>query len=181
MKIVEWLLKPIMWLCEKTGRVNYITGTSPDDVYLIRYYIVRSKYFNCFIHIFMRSDKDDPHDHPWDFATYLVRGSYTEFKFDPAHWIMDKTVRKNYVLKPGGYRIPVRQNTLVFRKATDLHKVVTDRNYVKAEKDQAPLTLFFSGPTKRDWGFVKINDDQTLTWIKWTKYLGLPDDAPSRG
>jgi hypothetical protein len=166
------LMKALMWLCNKTGRVFMITGTAgPEDVYLIRYYIVRSKYMNIFIHQFLRSDRDDLHDHPWNFATYLVKGAYTEQRrqFDSIGDYQDVPTRR---INDGKTKL----NTFVRRKATDLHRVVVDRDLKLAERNEAALTLFVSGPFKRDWGFVK--NDQ---WIDWRVYLGLPPNTPGRG
>lgn len=187
----------IRW-CEKRGRVFKITGTAgPDDVYLIRYYVVRSRYFNFFIHQFLRSDRDDLHDHPWSFCTYLVNGAYTENKWNPETKQIEKIRRVNRD-NPYSYQThevpstksyttseththserttPVRLNTFVFRRATDLHQVVVDRDLNETQKNEAALTLFFSGPTIREWGFVK--DGQ---WIDWRTYLGLPPNTPGRG
>lgn len=186
--ITNWLMK---W-CEKRGRVFKITGTAgPDDVYLIRYYVVRSQYFNFFIHQFLRSDRDDLHDHPWDFCTYLVSGAYIEKKYNPITKEVETTERKNYVNEWSLEPATVRQNTLVFRKATDQHQVLVHFDLKESEKDQAPTTLFFSGPTKREWGFIresgavavngKVIKPPTRTWVKWTTYLGLPENTESRG
>lgn len=162
------IMNILMWCCQKTGRVFHICGTAgPEDVYLIRYYIIKNKYFNVFIHQFLRSDRDDLHDHPWNFCTYLVKGSYTEQRrvFDSIGDYKDvPTVRT------------MSQNRFVTRKATDLHRVVVDRELKYSEKDQAALTFFMSGPFKRDWGFVKNE-----RWIDWRIYLGLPPNTPSRG
>ena len=80
--MIEWLTEKLMAWCTKRGKVFKITGTGgADDVYLIRYYVLKSKYLNVFIHQFLRSDRDDLHDHPWNFCTYLVRGAYDEKKW----------------------------------------------------------------------------------------------------
>lgn len=163
--LLLWITKKLMAWCEKKGRVIKITGTAgPDDVYLIRHLVIRSRFFNFYIHQFLRSDRDDLHDHPWNFCTLLLRGAYTEqFKDRTSDAII--SVRRTTSL-----------NKLVFRRATDLHRVVVDRDLKEKDKEQSALTLFFSGPKKREWGFVKDGE-----WQKWTKYLGLPDDTPSRG
>lgn len=197
-KFLNWLSEKLMAYCVKKNRVFMITGTSgPEDVYLIRYYVVRSKYFNFFIHQFLRSDRDDLHDHPWNFCTYLVRGAYTEKKLNPATGQIESTRRINkrslYSYSSvvtgkdsKGYDIvesrnerynELKENVFVFRKATDAHQVVVDRDLKLAERDQAALTLFFSGPTIREWGFLKDN----TRWTPWRNYLGLPDNTPGRG
>lgn len=189
---MEALVKLLMNWCTKKGRVFKITGTAgPDDVYLIRYYVIRSKYMNVFIHQFLRSDRDDLHDHPWNFCTYLVKGAYTENKYNEALNKVESTRRQNTVTRANGIVTWIRQNTLVFRKATDQHQVVVDRDLKESEKDQAALTLFISGPTKREWGFIKEEDSmfynelkagiKTRRWIDWRTYLGLPKDTPGRG
>lgn len=189
----------LMDYCERNGKIFKITGTAgPEDVYLIRYYVIKSQYFNFFIHQFLRSDRDDLHDHPWDFCTYLVSGAYTENKYNEQTKKVEETRRCNYeVNKTNGYRYV--KNKFVFRKATDQHQVVVDKDLKEKDKAESATTLFFSGPTKREWGFIKeeikwmqpcpdgrpgcaVNHGKKVrTWIKWTTYLGLPDNTKSRG
>lgn len=169
--LISQLIKPFIWLCEKTGRVFQITGTGADtDVYLIRYYLVQSKYLNVFIHIFLRSDRDDLHDHPWNFCTYVVRGQYTE-----------ALARRNNVYNLMYTTRNTKQFRFITRKAEDRHMVELDRSYTVAEKDKAPMTVCITGRTRRDWGFIKKTADGGQEWVFWKKYLGLPEDAPSRG
>ena len=189
--MIEKLTKSLMAWCEKRGRVFEITGTGgPDDVYLIRYYVVRSKWFNFFIHQFLRSDKDDLHDHPWHFITYIVSGSYTEKKWNDKTQQIDSVRRKNYPMIFGLSR-PNVENRLIYRKATDQHQVVVDNDLKREQKDQASLTLCFTGPTIREWGFwrtsggVYSNGEEVKApnrfFVPWRKYLGLPSDAKGRG
>lgn len=175
---IEGATNLLMSYATKRGRIFKITGTAgPEDVYLIRYYIVKSRYFNFFVHQFLRSDRDDLHDHPWNFCTYLVKGSYTENKWIDMSGIGTVNGKNGFILPT---RRTVKENRFVFRKATDQHQVVVDRDLKESEKDQAATTLFFSGPTKREWGFIKqIGDDRV--WFKWTTYLGLPENTKSRG
>lgn len=165
-KLILAVTNFLIYLCEKTGRTFNITGLGEDtDVYLIRYYVFQSKYFNFFIHRFLRSDRDDMHDHPWNFGTYVVKGSYTEEVPAPQY--------ANPVLRRIRSETERRWAT---RKAEQLHRVVVEKNLTYAEKDQATITLCFTGRTRRDWGFVKDGK-----WIFWKTYLGLPDDVKSRG
>lgn len=187
--MIEKLTKSLMAWCEKRGRVFEITGTGgPDDVYLIRYYVVRSKWFNFFIHQFLRSDKDDLHDHPWHFVTYLVNGAYTEKKWNEEDGEIGICRRANYVNK---FDQSIISNRLIYRKATDQHQVVVDRDLKHEQKEQASLTLCFTGPTIREWGFwrtyggVYSNGKEVKApnrfFVPWRKYLGLPSDAKGRG
>lgn len=191
--------------CIRKDRVLKITGTGgPDDIYLIRYYIFRSRFFNVFIHQFLRSDRDDLHDHPWDFATYLVRGAYTELKWDGNGTISTRRRGPGTEEEFCGRFYPKYENRFVFRKATDQHQVLVDHDLKEENKSQAPLTICVTGRTKREWGFWKwIPKDAALflaetierdmygckekanplkrAWIDWRTYLGLPPDAKGRG
>jgi hypothetical protein len=183
-KLIVSFTNALMRWAERRGRVLKITGTAgPEDVYLIRYYIVKSQYFNFFVHQFLRSDRDDLHDHPWDFCTFLVSGAYTERKLDQTA----KEMEDGSCATVESTRRTDKQNRFVFRQATDLHQVVVDRDYKESEKHLAATTLFFSGPTKREWGFFQgaSSDEFGIweggKWVHWKKYLGLPEDAPNRG
>lgn len=179
--IIERGTESLMNWCRKTGRVLHITGTGgPDDIYLIRYYLLKSKYLNIFIHQFLRSDRDDLHDHPWNFATFLVRGAYTEHKWNEKLGREELTRRtsgvnrlvfyRKHFCPAGGYWEKLMdsaqllelkpQSRLVFRKATDQHKVMVDHSFTFEERRFAPLTICVTGPTIRTWGFIKMFYDQ---------------------
>lgn len=177
-KLILALTNLLIYFCEKTGRTFNITGTGDDtDVYLIRYYVIQSKYFNFFIHRFLRSDRDDMHDHPWNFGTYVVKGGYREQVPD-----CDFCTELPNIQQANGHdRIKInerstKRNQWATRKAEQLHRVVVDQELTYDQKDQATITLCFTGRTRRDWGFVKDGK-----WIFWKRYLGLPDDVKSRG
>ena len=170
-KLVETITESLMNWCLRKGRVLHITGTGgSNDIYLIRYYLVQSKYLNVFIHQFLRSDRDDLHDHPWNFFTYLVRGAYTEHKWNGKLGREEETRRtsgenrKVFYRDMGGWSKLMDsfqllefkpKNRLVTRKATDQHKVMVDHHFAFEEREFAPLTICVTGPTIRTWGFVK--------------------------
>lgn len=165
--MISALTNLLIKFCEKTGRVFNITGTGADtDVYLIRYYVFRSKYFNFFIHKFLRSDRDDLHDHPWNFGTYVVKGGYTEQNLNAYTGKVDLFPKER----------SVKKNRWATRKAEAVHRVVVDKELHIEDQEHATITLCFTGRTRREWGFIKDGK-----WINWKKYLGLPDDTGSRG
>ncbi len=154
--MIERITEYLMDWCQRRGRVLKITGTQgPDDIYLIRYYLFRNRFFNVFIHQFLRSDLDDLHDHPWNFATYLVRGAYTEYKWDGDGEVITRRRGPGTEEELCGRFHPKYENRLVFRKSTDQHKVVVDYDVKEDRKDLAPLTICVTGPIKRVWGFWK--------------------------
>lgn len=53
--------------------------THEGFVYLRRLRLIQTPVFGLYIHwIFTPDDDQDPHDHPWVFWTWIVRGGYTE-------------------------------------------------------------------------------------------------------
>jgi hypothetical protein len=105
-----------------------IIGTQ-DDPYLRRWYIVpRNRFFNIYLHHFMRSDDDRAlHDHPWWNISILLKNNYREHLQDGS--FRDKTA-------PG----------IVLRTASFAHRI---------ELINGPAwTLFITGPKIREWGFL---------------------------
>lgn len=146
---MKWLLQ---WL-EKNGRKRVIPDRINNEPYLERYYVFlkdRKRFpFNVFLHKFLKSDPDDVHDHPWPYATLILKGGYYEWvpQFDKdgnkiaeiAHW-----------RKPGHFRIC---------SANSFHRIELDPNV-------ETWTLFMPGPQKREWGFLVKNQ-----WIHNDTYL----------
>lgn len=184
-KIIHFITLQLIKYCEANGKVFFIRGKDQaDTVYLIRYLLVNTKYFNFYIHRFLRSDGDDPHDHPWNFMTYVVDGYYNEHKYnlsgiDPIDGTFDYSHVVNHRNK----------GSLVFRKATDVHKVVVTEDIPVLEKERAPLTICITGPRKREWGFWKGREVifgigrylANAKFVIWTQYLGIEDDSSKRG
>jgi hypothetical protein len=138
-------------LCDKLGRVVYITGAAGTglDIYLVRYVLFKNKYFSAYLHRFLRSDRDDFHDHPWNFWTLMLKGQYYEH-----------TPTKITYRSPG-------LNRLAHRKAEDLHKIMLVKSYTLKEVDDAPFTLFFASRRRKNWGFLK--DGKILPWREYLR------------
>lgn len=143
--------------------VELISGHGdPDSVYLVRYHLMNNRFFKLYLHYFLRSDLDDPHDHPWGFWTLMLRGAYTEELYD---W----RTRKFTTLR----RIPGK-NSLVSRNADAIHRVIVDRTLTQDQKDQAPMTLFFATKKTKEWGFIK-NYKKGPKWVHWKEYVGIKE------
>ena len=146
---MKWLLNTL----EKMGRKRVVMDRQANEPYLERYYIFLKdrKYFpfNVFIHKFLKSDPDDVHDHPWPYATLILKGGYYE-------WVpvFDTVGRKigeiQHWRSPGHFRIC---------SATSYHRIELDPNV-------ECWTMFMPGPQKREWGFLVKNE-----WIHNEKYL----------
>jgi hypothetical protein len=168
----------VKW-CEKNNRVHYITGgPTGKTVYLVRYIVFKSKLCCVYIHRFMRSDADDPHDHPWNFFTYIISGGYTELHYKTeVDMLTHESTR--FLWEPvSNKRTP---GSLAHRRATDIHQVVLDRSYEMDEIDQAPFTVCLMGPRRRHWGFWPKSNHGT-TWVDWREYLDIQEgDARIEG
>jgi hypothetical protein len=140
------------WL-EKHDRKRIIMDRVDNEPYLERYYVFlkdRTLFpFNVFLHKFLKSDPDDVHDHPWPYATLILKGGYWEWipQFDAdgkkfgeiAHW-----------RGPGHFRVC---------SANSYHRIELDPSVTA-------WTLFMPGPQKREWGFLVNNK-----WIPHGEYL----------
>jgi hypothetical protein len=140
-------------LLEKMGRKRIVYDRVDNEPYLERYYLLfreRERFpFNVFLHKFLKSDPDDVHDHPWPFATLILRGGYWEWRpqFNEQGQKIGEVARW---CGPGSFRTA---------RATTYHRI---------ELDPAVTcwTLFMPGPKQRDWGFLVRN-----VWVQWEQYL----------
>lgn len=136
---------------------DFVIGT-PNDPYLERWWIIpHNRYFNIYLHHFMRSDDDRAlHDHPWINLSILLSGSYREHM---PHGVVK--LRKPW--RPWAFwRLP-------FRRSVDAHRVELI--------DGAPVwTLFLTGPKIRKWGFLCPRG-----WVVWTEFVEIRDGGNSIG
>ena len=143
----------LLKLLERLGRKRIVMDRVENEPYLERYYLFlkdRKRFpFNIFLHKFLKSDPDDVHDHPWPYATVILKGGYWEWipHFDT---VGRKTGEYQVWRGPGHFRVS---------KANSFHRIELD-------PEITCWTLFMPGPKQRDWGFLVQN-----TWIQWEQYL----------
>ena len=143
----------LLKLLDRLGRKRIVMDRVENEPYLERYYLFlreREQFpFNIFLHKFLKSDPDDVHDHPWPYATLILKGGYWEWipHFDT---VGRKTGEYQVWRGPGHFRIS---------KANSFHRIELD-------PDITAWTLFMPGPKQRDWGFLVKNQ-----WIQWEQYL----------
>lgn len=143
---------------DKLGRKRIVMDRQDNEPYLERYYLFlkdRKKFpFNVFLHKFLKSDPDDVHDHPWPYATLILKGGYYEWipQFN-ADGTKSCEVRK--WRGPGHFRIC---------SATSYHRV-------ELQEGVECWTLFMPGPQKREWGFLVKNKWMTHgDYFKYRKH-----------
>ena len=143
----------IKQLFQRWGRYRVIMDRLDGEPYLERYYVFlrdRNRFpFNIFLHKFLKSDPDDVHDHPWPFATLILKGGYWEWRPQFNH-LGEKTGEIAKWCGPGSFRTA---------SANTYHRIELD-------PDITCWTLFMPGAKQRDWGFLVKNK-----WIQWEQYL----------
>lgn len=138
---------------EAQDRKRIVMDRTSDEPYLERYYVFlkdRANFpFNVFLHKFLKSDPDDVHDHPWPYATLILKGGYWEWRPQ----FNSKGEKTGEIAKwcgPGSFR---------WAGANTFHRIELD-------PDVTCWTLFMPGAKQRDWGFLVKNK-----WVQWEEYL----------
>ena len=163
---------------DKLGRRRVITERDSDIPYLIRYYLFlkeRKNFpFNITLHKVLVSDEPTLHDHPWGYATFILKGGYWEHI--PIISKEGAVVGSTRVWRgPGHFRK---------RSADDLHWLELEKD---ADGNEIPCwSLFFMGRKVKEWGFmrfVQVKDVKKIheagyRWIHNEEYLarGAKDD-----
>lgn len=145
------MLKKLM---QRLGRHRIILDRQSQEPYLERYYLLlkdRKHFpFNIFLHKFLKGDPDDVHDHPWPYMTIILKGGYWEWV--PILNSLGEVYKEFKIWRgPGHIRIC---------DPTSYHRI-------ELEPGVTPWTLFFPGPHKREWGFLKDGK----TWTHHERYL----------
>lgn len=114
--------------------------------YLNRHYLYRNPgRGGVLLHTFYASDPDEPHCHPWDNRTVILRGSYYEDIFTPGLQKYEPPPLVNSFVRKPGYISP-------WRPAAQIHRI-------RLINEQPVWTLFFYGARQnRQWGFHSLVD-----------------------
>lgn len=102
-----------------------------------RYRLFESKWFNLYLHKIYSSDVDHPHNHPWNFVSFVLWGAFYERYYssylDEEHKILHqpfsfyfrtkRSFHKNRIIKP------VTSLVLTFGKKKDWGYLVDDDEY----------------------------------------------------
>ena len=124
-----------------------------NEPYLERYYLFlrdREHFpFNVFLHKFLKSDPDDVHDHPWPYATLIVKGGYYEWtpQFNSQGEKVGEIARW---CGAGSFRTA---------SANSFHRIELDPGI-------ETWTMLMPGSKRRDWGFLTRKG-----WVQHEQYL----------
>lgn len=151
---------------------NFVVGADdPAGAYLRRWYLLpRNPVFNVYLHNFLRSDDDRAlHDHPWHWASLLLRGQYIE------HTIAAGGIHHRQLRQPGSIKLcaPWRAHRVELVSAGSELAPASERiRYLAGlQAADAPLpcwTLFITGPRVREWGF-HCAQQGFIPWPRFTR------------
>jgi hypothetical protein len=117
--------------------------------YMFRWFVIpRAEFSGTMLHRIVRSDKDVHHDHPWDYTTMLLDGSYVE----------ERLLRDGSLI-----RHQFQPGDIIRRKAADAHRLIL-------LGDQPVTTLFLRGAKVREWGFHCPGG-----WVHWRDFTNGED------
>lgn len=148
---------------ERIGRKRIIYDRVNNEPYVERYYLFlkeRDRFpFNVFLHKFLKGDPDDLHDHPWPYATLILRGGYYEYvpEFDNKGI---KISERCYWRGAGHFRTC---------RADSFHRI-------ELKPGVECWTLFMPGRHQRDWGFL-TGRDPLRNWEPHESYLARRSGA----
>lgn len=137
-----------------SGEPHHIIG-SGDEVYMLRWYLIpRNRFFNIYLHKFLRSDEDRAlHDHPWWFISLLIKGQYEEITKEQKLIGMCPFCKESECLC--GYKslYEIVHSSSVIRKSPSIcFRKAEHRHRVQLITETA-TTIFLTGPKVREWGF----------------------------
>lgn len=130
------------WAADVMARAPDFVIGEPNNPYLRRWWIVpRNEQCNVYLHEIIRSDDDRAlHDHPWANTSMLINGRYIEHNADGAF------------MREAGW--------VGGREAPDAHRL-------EILPGERAISLFFTGPKVREWGFLCPNG-----WTHWRDFTG---------
>lgn len=136
------------WAIWKRMTIPCLDGTD----YLVRLRIVQTPWFAIYLHDIHEDDGDRaPHNHPWSFASIVLRGYYTERLYpDP-------------IGQPGHYVLQTHaRHSLHTMGRNAAHRIVHAAPGLK--------TLIITGPRQASWGFFV--DGRHIDWADYERQIG---------
>ncbi len=133
---------------------GYIEIKTPEGVvYMRRWYLFMCKWFSIRLHHIKLPDLDVwPHNHPWSFVSFVIRGGYRE------NWCLLRDFKSKFVgAIVAGERVhrwdgyterTVRRFS--YHHYADLHKI---DSFLRG-RSKGAWTLMVTGPVRQKWGFM---------------------------
>ena len=128
-------MKLIKEIKSKSGKIHFR-----------RWELLKTPWFSIWIHGIYAADDDlHQHNHPWDFCSLILKGTYIE----------QTTERQNFDNSKGEYRVDFRDYTVNNKMSPGTFSKRDGAKYhkIKELKTPAVYTLFIASPVKREWGY----------------------------
>lgn len=131
-------------------------------IYLDRWGIEHKRLGGIFVHRMQAPDPgEDLHDHPWWFASLILKGSYVEERAETREAPLYARIAEAFDgLGETTRGVRVRRGWLSVRsmRLDEAHRIIE-------LSGRTVWTLVVHGPTRRRWGFY-LSDD----WMRWDVY-----------
>jgi hypothetical protein len=136
---------------------DFVVG-EPHDPYMLRWWAIRrNKFFNIYIHAFLKDDDDRAlHDHPWPSLSLLCKGKIFEY-FKTKDGLID--IRR------------ITAGSWTWRPASFAHRIAVPNAW-----EVVPVTIFITGPRIREWGFHCPQG-----WRHWKDFVGINKGEVGKG
>lgn len=118
--------------------------TRENIPYLIRYSIFDCKYFSIKIHKILQSDIGGFHDHPWDYISIMIKGSYIEetvVELDTPYIITRQ--------------IKIKSPSIIYRNGKKLHRLLLEEN-------KTCTTIVITSKKYRSWNILPNNEGELI-------------------
>lgn len=118
-------------------------------VHFRRWRLFWTPWFSLYLHNITHSDEDiDQHEHPWDFASLILKGSYQE---DATYYTPKNPINFEYCSKAN----PVTSSTIF--KVGDVNQHITIDTHKLTLLTPSVWTLVLVGKRKHEWGYQTKN------------------------
>ena len=150
---MKWFERLALWIEKRGGRRDiYRTENGKPKLYLVRFYLFKSKWCELMLHRFYMSDAIEPHDHPWASFGWILKTGYYEH-------VGPNNEFRNW-RKPGAFGC---------RGTIDFHRVE-----ILPGTEGEVWTLFGTFRRKKDWGFIV--DGNYVNWKTHMRNTGTLDE-----
>ncbi len=127
------------------------------ELYLIRWTLIKNRFFSLKFHKTVMDDPADLHCHPWNYTSLILWGGYYEHKFKEVY---DWAYKMRYV----EYKQWYGRLSILHRNGEKPHRL-------ELKPGKPCYTLILTSKKWRDWGFhIKKENDQ-LDFVKASEAL----------
>jgi len=138
------------------------------ESYLTRLTLFKTPWFSVKLHWIHKPDPDrDLHDHPWPFASFILRGWYKELE-------CRKPDMRQAWIEAGAPAVADRKFPVKERLVRWFNTKDTRAAHRITEASPNLLTLVFTGVKSKEWGFY---DEDTFNYTEWETYIATQQKA----